>query len=498
MIAGMAGAARSARRCLRRLESHAEKCGNQSGIDTWRVAVVLGFAPDKSVRIGLADGTHARIPFGELSWARKELPDAEVGPSPAKPQDALTIGNLVYVEAVDARGNYGLRQVPEVNGGIVAMDPHTGRVLALSGGFSYASSQFDRAMQALRQPGSAFKPFVYASALDNGFTPVSKVLDAPFVIEQGPGLPLWQPENFEKKFIGLATLRRGIEFRKNLMTVRLAQAVGMDKVEPYADRFGVYDHLPPLLANALGSAETTLLTHDHRLFGIRQRRQEDHAFAGRPHPGSQRQDHLASRRASVRWLQLLRLAAARPNRCWTTRASRSSILARPIRSFLPAGRCEHGTGRSVAVIGKPLAGKTGTSNESRDTWFVGFSPDLGLRRVCRLRQSPHARQAGARRHRRRAVFRDFMKGALADVPPTPFRVPPGIEFVSVDRITGALERWGRPRRSTRRSKSGPRRAIRARRRNWSWAAMSRRVPTPPTPAMSAKARAGFISRGAFE
>src|SRR5580700_7621611 len=156
-----------------------KSAGNQSGIDTWRVAVVLGFKDDNSTTIGLDNGREATIPLSELSWARRELKDANVGAAPTKPDEVFKVGDVVYVEPVDDNGNYGLRQVPEVNGAIVAMDPHTGRVLALSGGFSYASSQFDRAMQAMRQPGSSFKLFVYAAALDNGLTPSSEVMDAP-------------------------------------------------------------------------------------------------------------------------------------------------------------------------------------------------------------------------------------------------------------------------------------------------------------------------------
>src|SRR5579871_1587155 len=235
------------------------RADNQSGIDTWRVAVVLGFNRDKSTDIGLVGGTTGKIPFKQLQWARRELRNASVGASPTKPEDVLKRGDVIYVEPVGP-GEFGLRQVPEVNGAIVAMDPHTGRVLALSGGFSYASSQFDRAIQAMRQPGSSFKPFVYAAALDNGYTPVSKVLDAPFEFDQGPGIGIWRPENFEKgHFLGMTTLRRGLELSRNVMTVRLANELGMDKVVPYADRFGAYDHLSPLLANALGAGETTLM-----------------------------------------------------------------------------------------------------------------------------------------------------------------------------------------------------------------------------------------------
>jgi penicillin-binding protein 1A len=417
---------------------------NQSGIDTWRVAVVLGFMPDKSVRIGFADSARGRIPFKELLWARPELKDADVGAQPAKPQDVLKIGNLIYVEAVDGRGDYGLRQVPEVNGGIVAMDPHTGRVLALSGGFSYASSQYDRAMQALRQPGSAFKPFVYAAALDNGFTPVAKVLDAPFCMQQGPGLPMWCPENFEKKFIGLATLRRGIELSKNLMTVRLAQAVGMDKIVPYADNFGVYDHLEPLLANALGSTATTLLrmTTGYSEF-----------VNGGKKITPSLIDRIQDRNGVTIWRHDQRVCEGCDDPNWHGQSeplladTREQIIdprtAYQIVSLLQ-GVVEYGTGTSIAVIGKPLAGKTGTSNDSRDTWFVGFSPDLACgvyvgfddpRTLGKLEQGATVAAP---------IFRDFMKGALDGVPPTPFRVPPGIEFVSVDRLTGNLVPPGTP------------------------------------------------------
>ena len=417
---------------------------NQSGIDTWRVAVVLGYGTDKSIRIGLQNGAEGRIPFSELSWARRELKDALVGAAPSKPQDVAKVGDLIYVEAVGNKGDYGLRQIPEVNGGIVAMDPHTGRVLALSGGFSYASSQYDRAMQALRQPGSAFKPFVYAAALDNGFTPVSKVLDAPFCMQQGPGLPMWCPENFEKKFIGLATLRRGIELSKNLMTVRLAQAVGMDKVVPYAERFGVYDHLDPLLANALGSTGTTLLrvTTGYSEF-----------VNGGKKISPSLIDQIQDRNGKTIWRHDPRKCDGCNDPKWNGQAepllpdTREQLIdprtAYQIVSFLQ-GVVQYGTGVTVQAVGKPVAGKTGTSNDSRDTWFVGFSPDLACgvyvgfdnpRTLGKLEQGATVAAP---------IFRDFMKGALADVPPTPFRVPPGIEFVSVDRLTGALVTDGAP------------------------------------------------------
>jgi penicillin-binding protein 1A len=408
--------------------------GNHSGIDTWQVAAVLDYGRDKSAVIGLADGTQARIPLKEMQWARPALKNAEVGPAPAKPQDALKIGDVVYVEPVKGK-DYGLRQVPEVNGAIVALDPHTGRVLALSGGFSYASSQFDRAMQALRQPGSAFKPFVYAAALENGFTPTSKVLDAPFCTVQGPGLPMWCPENFEQKFINIATLRRGIELSKNLMTVRLAQAVGMDKIAPLADKFGVYDHLDPLLANALGSTGTTLL---RVVTGY-----AEFVNGGKKITPSLI-DRIQDRNGRTIWRHDARDCQG-CNGDWRDEAepliadTREQLLdprtAYQIVSMLQ-GVVQRGTGVSVSVVGKPLAGKTGTSNESRDVWFVGFSPDLAAgvyvgydvpRTMGKLEQGATVAAP---------IFRDFMKGALDGVPPTPFRIPPGIEIVPVDHLTG--------------------------------------------------------------
>lgn len=416
--------------------------GNRSGIPTWRPAIVLGFRSDKSVEIGLADGVHGSIPFSELQWARKELRDALTGPEPERPQQVLRTGDVVYVEPV-AGSSYGLRQVPEVNGAIVAMDPHTGRVLALSGGFSFASSQFDRAMQAERQPGSAFKPFVYAAALDNGFTPVSKIEDAPISLPQGPGLPMWTPKNFGNKFLGLQTLRRGIELSRNLMTIRLAYDVGMKKVTPYAIRAGVYDTLTPWLSNAIGAADTTLMRMTT-------------GYAEFVNGGKKIVPTLIDRIQDRNGRDIYR-HDPRPcigcNGPWQNQAEpllpadRPQILdprtAYQIVSLLE-GVVQRGTGVVVKSVGKPLAGKTGTTNDSKDTWFIGFSPDLvcgvfvgfdNPRTLGRLEQGATVAAP---------IFRDFMKEALADQPATPFRVPPGIDLVPVDAHSGSLVAPGAP------------------------------------------------------
>ena len=422
-----------------------QSAGNQSGIETWRVAVVLGYGDDKSVKIGLADGTTGQIPFSELSWARPEIrKSATVGAAPTSPQQVVKAGDVIYVEPDGNAGQYGLRQVPEVNGAMVVMDPHTGRVLALSGGFSFASSQFDRAMQAMRQPGSSFKPFVYAAALDNGYTPTSKVLDAPFVMSQGPGLPLWRPENFEKKFIGLATLRRGLVLSRNLMTVRLAHDIGMDKVVPYPVRFGVYDHLAPLLSNALGASETTVLrmTTGYSEFVNGGRKITPTLI-----------DRIQDRNGRTIYKHDQRVCEGCNSPNW--HGQEEPLLADNHQQIIDArtafqivsmleGVVQHGTGVAVKAVGKPLAGKTGTSNDSKDTWFVGFSPDLAAgvfvgfdspRTLGRLEQGATCAAP---------VFRDFMEGALADQPATPFRIPGGIDLIAVDRIAGTQSSPGAP------------------------------------------------------
>src|SRR3954469_7137456 len=232
----------------------------------WQPAVVLS-ADKEGAKIGLKDGSEASIPLAELTWARKQMPDFSRGPSIKSGDDVLKPGDIIAVEPVakdkddkDYPANtYALRQVPEVSGAFVAMDPHTGRVLAMSGGWSYQQSEFNRASQAMRQPGSSFKPIVYLSALESGFTPSTIILDAPMVIDQGPGLPPWRPENFKQEYFGPATLRVGLENSRNLMTIRVAQTIGMAKVAEMAGRLGVMDNLQQTLAMSIGAGETTVL-----------------------------------------------------------------------------------------------------------------------------------------------------------------------------------------------------------------------------------------------
>jgi penicillin-binding protein 1A len=421
----------------------------ESGIDTWRLAAALDYQ-GKNVRIGFADGTTATLTYDGYKWARRQLPGAVWGPTPASPQEVVKPGDVFYVEPQPAPakpGEFGLRQVPEVNGAIVVMDPHTGRVLAMSGGFSYASSQFDRAMQAQRQPGSSFKPFVYATALDNGYTPVSKVLDAPFEMDQGPGLGIWRPDNFEKgEFLGDTTLRRGIELSRNVMTVRLAHDLGMNQVVKLPLRMGVYDKLPPLLANSLGAYETTLI---RMVTGY-----SEFANGGKKISASL-VDRIQDRYGKTIWRHDERKCDGCNDANWHGQEeplladTREQIIdprtAYQIVSMLQ-GVVQRGTAAySVgAQINKPLAGKTGTSQDAQSTWFIGFSPDLaagvyvGFDNPRTLGPKEQGATVAA------PIFRDFMKGALADAPPTPFRVAPGIEEVPVDWKSGSPVPAGTP------------------------------------------------------
>jgi penicillin-binding protein 1A len=414
---------------------------HQSGIETWRIAVALAYE-GKNVSIGFADGSTGTLSYDGYKWARKQLPGAVWGPTPSSPQDVVKPGDAFFVEALPPPAKpaeYGLRQVPEVNGAIVVMDPHTGRVLGMSGGFSYASSQFDRAMQAQRQPGSSFKPFVYATALDMGYTPASKVLDAPFEMDQGPGLGIWRPDNFEKgEFLGDTTLRRGIELSRNVMTVRLAHDIGMNNVVKIPLRFGVYDKLPPLLANSLGAYETTLI---RMVTGY-----SEFANGGKKISASLI-DRIQDRNGKTIWRHDERKCEGCNEAEWHGQEeplladNREQILdprtAYQIVSMLQ-GVVQRGTAAySVgAQINKPLAGKTGTSQDAQSTWFIGFSPDLacgvyvGFDNPRTLGPKEQGATVAA------PIFRDFMKEALKDAPPTPFRVAPGIEEIPIDWKSG--------------------------------------------------------------
>ena len=361
---------------------------------------------------------------------------------PTKVSQVLEPGDVIYVEPLDPNApadaqQFRLRQVPEVSGAMTVMDPWTGRVLAMVGGFSFDQSQFNRATQALRQPGSSFKPFVYAAALDNGYTPATVVMDSPIEIDQGPGAGVWRPENYSAgKYYGPQTLRFGIEHSRNVMTVRLAQDVGMPLIAEYAKRFGVYDDLPPYLSFALGAGETTTLrmTAAYSMFANGGRRIKPtliDRIQDRYGHTIYKHDQRECRGCDAeRW-------ANQPEPTLVDRREQviDSMTAYQITSMME-GVVQRGTATTLREVGKPIAGKTGTTNDEKDVWFVGFSPDLAVG-VYLGYDKPKPLGRGATGGQVAApIVRDFFKVALADKPAVPFRVPAGIKLIRIDPKSG--------------------------------------------------------------
>lgn len=418
----------------------------------WTLAVVLDLSA-QSAKIGLrpeklGNGKFSTeiktgtLPFSEMSWARKSINDKYLGPALKQPSDALAVGDVIHVEPIYKKGqtapdHYALRQVPAVNGAVIAMDPHTGRVLAMQGGFSFDQSEFNRATQALRQPGSSFKPFVYAAALDHGFTPASLVLDAPFVMDQGPVLGLWKPENYEHNFFGPSTLRFGLERSRNVMTVRLAQSVGMNTVADYARRFGITDNMQPVLSMSLGAGETTLM----RLAS---------AFAILDNGGRKVTPTLIDR-IQDRWGHTIYKHDDRPcpdcNADWSNQPPpelpdnreqvESAQTAYQVTSMLE-GAIQRGTGSAVKVVPVPLAGKTGTSSDERDAWFMGYSPNLVVGVFVGYDNPTPLGRAETGGRTAAPIFRDIMMEEVGGEPAIPFRIPPGINLVKIDAKSGQL------------------------------------------------------------
>ena len=424
-----------------------------SDVVEWKTAAVTGLT-NNEVSLGFADNTAGTIPFAEMRWARPVTKKGKRGPLIKKASDTLSEGDVVAVQLVTRKNKdenwpdntFGLRQIPKVSGGVVAIDPHTGRVLAMSGGFSAALSEFNRTTQAQRQPGSAFKPFVYLAAIENGFTPSSQILDAPFVIDQGPGLGRWRPANYSKKFYGATPMRLGIEKSRNLMTVRLAHNIGMETVIEYAKRFGLVEKLEPLLSMSLGSGETTLMRITT-------------AYAMLVNGGKRVRptliDKIQDRTGKTIFRHDLRECDSCRDTEWNAEVPPSlpdnrDQIADPKTSYqivsMLEGVVKRGTGRRINALGKPLAGKTGTTNDSRDTWFIGFSPDLavgvyiGFDNPAPLGKGETGSSVAA------PVFKKFMSEALKNQPAIPFRIPPGLQLVRIDPATGRP-----PSRGTRRA-----------------------------------------------
>ena len=409
-------------------------------IPTWFPAVVLSVG-ESSARIGIEgvaeDEDGHFIPAEDVTWARKQLEGGERGPRAKVAGDLVSVGDVVLVRAVTQDdgtfARWSLRQIPEVQGAFMAMDVNTGRVLAMQGGFSYQDSVFNRTTQATRQPGSSFKPFVYAAALDSGFTPATIVVDAPIEIETPQGL--WTPKNASNRFYGPTPLRTGIEQSRNLMTIRIAQEIGMQTVAGYAERFGVYDRMGPFLANSLGAQETTLfkMVAAYAMFANGGERVEP-TLVDRVQDRYGRTIYRHDQRVCED-CAVSNLAPGQGVRITSNRERvMNAITAYQLTSMME-GVVKRGSGSRLRLP-VPIAGKTGTTNDAKDVWFVGYSSNIVA--GCYIGYD-QPRTLGERAFGGTLcvpVFQDFMEDAIKKYGGGAFEVPPGGYFIKIDRFTG--------------------------------------------------------------
>lgn len=416
-------------------------------VPEWKVAVVLS-ASENGLEVGLKparevsgdvgpDRERVTVPLENMKWAMRHVVDGKRLKADT-PADVVSPGDVVFVEKVEATeedsGGWTLRQVPEIGGALVAMDPHTGRVLAMAGGFSFSESEFNRATQAYRQPGSSFKPFVYAAALDNGYTPASVVLDAPITITIGN--EVWSPKNYGGKSAGPSTLRAGIERSRNLMTVRLANDMGMPLVAEYAERFGVYDKMAPHIAMSLGSGETTVM----RMVS---------AYSVFANGGRQIQPTLIDRIQDRYGETVYKHDDRRCEGCnadeWRGQAEPELVddseqVLDPMTAYqitsMMQGVVQRGTAVTLSELGRPIAGKTGTTNDEKDAWFVGFTPDIVVGVFMGYDQPKPMGKGSTGGGLAAPIFKEFMAAALKDMRPVDFQTPEGMKVIAINRKTG--------------------------------------------------------------
>src|SRR3979409_1916581 len=424
-----------------------------SDISPWRLAVVLDTS-EQSARIGFQPGRElggavakerqtGNITLDGVRWAKAASGPAR-GRTPTSVSQVLSPGDIIYADPLIAKdgslveGQFRLRPLPEAAGAVGVMDPWTGRVLAMVGGFSFDQSQFNRATQAYRQPGSSFKPLVYSAAMDNGYTPSTVVVDAPIEIDQGQGAGVWRPENYSTgKYFGPQTLRMALQKSLNTVTVRLAQDVGMPLIGEYAKRFGVYDELPNYLSYALGAGETTVM----RMVT---------AYSMFANGGRRVRSTLIDRIQDRYGHTIFKHDARECRGCdaaggWKNQAEpqlvdrREQVLdamtAYQITSMME-GVVQGGTATVVKEVGRPIAGKTGTTNDEKDAWFIGFSPDIVVGIYMGYDKPRNLGKGATGGHLAAPIARDFLKLALADQQAIPFKVPAGIKLVRVDAKSG--------------------------------------------------------------
>ena len=388
----------------------------------WKLAIIKSI--DKfSSTIETEDKHQGVINYSNISWTKKEF------------DELFKIGDVIYVERLD-ENSFSLKQLPKINGGIVVMDPYTGRVLAMNGGFSFKQSEFNRATQAFRQPGSAFKPFVYALALENNYSPSTLILDAPLVLDQGEDLKLWKPENYGKKFYGPSTLRTGLEKSRNLMTVRIAQNLGLNKIVNFSEQLGIYKNPDELLSISLGSAETTLIKLTS-------------AYSAFVNGGKLVSPILIDRIQVSEGVTILNNEIRKCKNCDQISYSSnnyptitddykqifSSQTAYQMTSILE-GVVLRGTGKKLKSLNLNIGGKTGTTNNNTDTWFIGFTSNLVIG-VYAGSDNPMPLgkyETGAKTAL--PIFRSFIEKTISKSESRPFKVPEGIIMMVVDPLTG--------------------------------------------------------------
>lgn len=434
-------------------QSQIKEIRPEDALDSWKMALVK-FVETDHVVIAVEDGGMGAIPLAEMKWARPWVEGQKVGKAVKSARDVLAPGDVVLVETaiykpgkpkkgkkreVYPKGTYTLRQVPDVDGAIIVMDPHTGRVLAMQGGFSSRRSQFNRATQAKRQPGSSFKPFVYLAALEQGYPPNTIVYDEPFVLDQGPGTPKWRPKNYDGKEYGPSTLRIGIEKSRNLMTVRLAHTLGMNRVSEIAKRFGIDDNMAEVLAMSLGAGETTL----QRMAGaysmiVNGGKRITPSFIDRIQNRNGRTIYRHDNRGCPDCKTPEFTGQPVPEKVDNRETVVDAMSAYQMASFM-RGVVLRGTATRASRLGIPVGGKTGTTNNAYDAWFMGFSADLVVGTYVGFDKPKSLGRKETGGQTALPIFINFMGEATKYRPAVPFRVPPGIRFVRIHRETGYRE-----------------------------------------------------------
>ncbi len=414
-------------------------------IESWQLATILKLSAEKAA-LGFTEKDRGEINLDDTKWARKYMNQGyTLGPEPKSLEEIFEIGDVILVEKKpETENTYVMQQIPQIQGALIAIDPNTGRVLAMQGGWNYryGTSEFNRATQAERQPGSAFKPFVYLAALDKGFTPATLVLDAPFVLEDEIA-GTWKPSNYSNEFYGPTPIRVGIEKSRNLMTVRLADFLGMELVAKYSDHFGITDNMRPLLANSLGATETTLLkmTASYGML-VNGGKKITPTFVDRIQDRYGKTVFKHDHRGCEECGNMVKWKSQPPPLIPDTREQ----IADPRTTYqmvsMMEGVIQRGTGVRLRDLNRPMAGKTGTTNDSRDAWFIGFTPNLvvgvyvGFDNPRSLGRKETGSSVAV------PIFKDFMKQALVDKQPEPFRKPSGIRNIRINADTGVRARPG--------------------------------------------------------